>query len=143
MTVAYVQTWSGATFADLNAQLKRAGFHFFLRWPHRVSGIISRPQLPSNFPSPEGQAFNQSVELRWQLRDDRFDLLWLGLESGAGSFSDLPGDWDCADHLAVPYEDTATRLPQAILIPQGMTLGQRYFRDRRTAIIHFVSLYST
>lgn len=141
MNQAYVQTCSGVSLAELKAQLEQDSFHYFLRWPHTVSGIVA--DLPANFPSPEGQAFNQSTELRWQQRGDRYDLLWLSSELPADGFEKLPGDWIYEDHGAMLYSSTETRLPKVIRSPRNISLGQRYFRDRRTAIIHFVSLYCT
>lgn len=139
MNQAYVQTWSGVSLIELKAQLEKDSFYYFLRWPHTVSGILV--DLPSDFPSPEGQAFNENTELRWQQRGDRYNLLWLSSRPPAGGFETLPGVWIYEDRGAKLYGPKETRLPKVIKSPSNISLGQRYFRDRRTAIIHFVSLY--
>lgn len=141
MNQAYVQSWSGVRLTELKAQLEQDSFYYFLRWPHAVSGIIA--DLPSDFPSPEGQAFNQTTELRWQKKGDHYNLLWLSTNPPAGGFETLPGVWIYEDRKAALYGSTETRLPKAVKNPHNISLGQRYFRDRRTAIIHFVSLYCT
>jgi hypothetical protein len=141
MNQAYVEVWSGATLNELKAQLENHHFCYFLRWPHDVSGIIDHAELERKDLSqtPEGQAFNYAAELRWKRNGDRFDLLWLGTQTPASDFQELPGEWVYEDHQAVVYKKTETRLPKAVKLPH-IHIGQRYFRDRQTAIIHFIAL---
>lgn len=138
MNPAKVNSWSKASFSDLEAQLKRPDLYFFLRWPDKISGIVK--DLPDPFPSPEGQAFNQVLEIRWKQRGDRYDLLWLGTLEASGGFEPIAGDWLYEDRNALVYPPTETRLPQAIQVSNTLDIGQRYFCDRRTGTIHFIAL---
>jgi len=48
----------------LTQRMDQPSYYYFLRWFHKVSGIVD--QLPQEFPSPEGQMFNADWELRWK-----------------------------------------------------------------------------
>lgn len=138
MNQGNVQSWLKASIVDLNAQLQLHSFYYFLRSPHQVSGIIQ--QLPKEFPTPEGQAFNHEIELRWKRKGDRYDLLWLGTKKAPSDFAPITGDWVYEDRDALLYPNTETKLPKEVKYPQALDIGQRYFCDRRTGIIHFTAL---
>ncbi|GGA44730.1 hypothetical protein [Okeania sp. KiyG1] len=54
---------------------ENANSYYFLRWPHKVSGIVKN--LPSEFPSSEGQMFNEKLELRWKKNHKGYQVLVL------------------------------------------------------------------
>jgi hypothetical protein len=128
--------------------------YYFLRWFHKVSGI--QMKLPDDFPSPEGQLFNTELELRWKQRGTTYEVLLLGKAEPDAKlgFSPLRGDWkwEGCDRNAYFYDNDETKFPKGflyqdaegnILSPKAKPLEQvkqRYFRDARTAIIHFVAL---
>ena len=80
---------------------------FFLRWPHKVSGLSH--DLPDGFPSLEGQVFTRDLELRWKAQGQGYSVLLLS-ETGKVDGFDAVG------------------------------AEQRYFRDKKTAMVHFVAL---
>ncbi len=139
MSKATVKALSQVSVEDLKSLLALPSCYYFLYWPEQVSGFIS--QLPTNFPSPKGQAFNHHTEIRWQQQGDRYNVLWLGIEEAPAGFEAIPGEWIYTDHDAQVYPPTETRLPQGIKpLPPNLDVGQRYFCDRRTATIHFIAL---
>lgn len=143
--------------------------YYFLRWTHRVSGIWQRrlEQFPSliedirdrlkanrvnesqpleAFPSPEGQMFNSQLELRWKQKKANYEVLLL---SAADSQQDYPdfkpvgNSWQVVERDAYLYAaeptQTETRFPKKFDYP-NIKVGQRYFKDTQTAIVHFVAL---
>lgn len=111
----------------------------FLRWPHRVSGI--QVGIPPDLVCQEGQVFCQQRELRWKSTPAAgICCIW-----GSTSSRLL-----CAAGRGVAGEDREadlygsqspeTRFPQGLSYPRSLKLGQRYFRDGRTARVHFVAL---
>jgi hypothetical protein len=112
----------------------------FLRWPHRVSGI--QVGIPADPVCPEGQVFSQQGELRWKSTPHGWDLLYLGIQAPPDSFIPLPGEWRWEDHAADLYgsQNRETRFPKPLSHPQDLKVGQRYFRDERTARVHFIAL---
>jgi len=137
---AVVCTGSGWSLARLKDLLDtRSQWYYFLRWVDRVSGIQS--ELPEGFPSPEGQAFNAEVEVRWKKRGNVYDLLWLGTETPPDEFDFkvIEGDWESEVRNAQLYPDKETRLPKGVK-KTSCNVQQRYFRDKRTSTIHFIAL---
>lgn len=114
--------------------------YFFLRWPHGVSGI--QVGIPTDPVCPEGQVFSQQRELRWKSTPHGWDLLYLGIQAAPDSFIPLPGEWRWEDHAADLYgsQSRETRFPKLLSHPQDLKVGQRYFRDERTARVHFIAL---
>jgi hypothetical protein len=132
-----------------NATIAPNPTYYFLRWPHRVSGI--QMTLPEDFPSPEGQLFNTKLELRWKQRGIGYEILFLGKEQPDTKFkfSQLEGEWEYCDRTAFFYESDETKFPQGFLYqneegqmiaPKTIPIKQRYFKNTQTARIHFVAL---
>ncbi len=113
----------------------------FLRWPHQVSGIQSG--IPAKLNCQEGQVFSKQGELRWKQAPQGIRLLYLGIQSPAAPFTPLPGDWRCEDYEVDLYgsQSQETRFPKALSYPKDLKVGQRYFRDSRTARVHFIALF--
>jgi hypothetical protein len=116
-------------------------YYSFLRWAHRVSGIVLN--LSEEFPSPEGQVFGKLFELRWKQLSQGYDVLLLHCEQAVTDLGLTP----IADHWAVSsplgaylFEVDATRFPKGLHYPKDLQLRQRYFQDSQTATIHFVAL---
>lgn len=144
--------------------------YYFLRWPHRVSGLIDQstfeteylPYLTKDL-SPVGQVFTQSLELRWERRSRRlaqkppqYHLLLL---RRADSETPFPGftplqehqaviPWKTVDYNAVlPQEggSEGTRFPKGFIVSPELdpkSLRQRHFIHKNTGITHFVALVS-
>lgn len=110
---------------------------FFLRWPHKVSGL-SRT-LPDGFPSPEGQVFTGDRELRWKVQGQSYSVLLLSNTNEVEGFEPIDADWETCDRPAHIYPPTETRFPQG-LADRNINIKQRYFRDKKTATVHFVAL---
>ena len=138
--------------------------YYFLRWPHRVSGFwlrrfekfpslaedigerINSKQIEAAFPSPEGQMFNNQLELRWKKKQANYEILLL---SATGSQEDYPefqlvgNDWKVVNRNAHLYASgptqTETRFPKKF-DHQDIKVAQRYFMDSQTATVHFVAL---
>ena len=54
---------------------------YFLRWHHAVSGIIRElTDLPGRFPSPEGQMFTATWEIRWVKCRNSYEVLLLSTD---------------------------------------------------------------
>ncbi|MBE9138830.1 hypothetical protein IQ254_16785 [Nodosilinea sp. LEGE 07088] len=110
---------------------------FFLRWPHKVSGL-SR-DWPEGFPSPEGQVFTRDRELRWKAQGQGYSVLLLSETEKVDGFDKVGAEWETCDRPAHTYPPTETRFPQG-LADRGINIEQRYFRDKKTATVHFVAL---
>lgn len=138
--------------------------YYFLRWSHRVSGFWQRrfeefpslaadigdrinvKQIEAAFPSPEGQMFNNQLELRWKKKQANYEVLLL---SATGSKEDYPdfqlvgNDWKVVNRNAHLYASgptqTETRFPKKFDY-QDINVAQRYFMDSQTATVHFVAL---
>ncbi|MCU0527836.1 MAG: hypothetical protein MUF72_23830 [Elainella sp. Prado103] len=118
--------------------------YYFLRWLHRVSGFINR--LPETFPSPEGEMLTPDFEMRWRQTSTGYDLLLLAHQAPEWEhgFQPLQQDWIVSEPLKVhplPKADKQdTRFPNAIDYPSGLKLQQRYFQNKQTETVHFISL---
>lgn len=137
--------------------------YYFLRSPHEVSGICMT--LPEDFPTAEGQMFNANCELRWKRRKSGYDVLVLskseltlaGLKPIFKEYkSSEPKEWIISDFDASFYNnkpESRTKFPTKF--PKGFTfkgleneeieataisIGQRYFKDKDTATVHFIAL---
>ncbi|MDY6939321.1 MAG: hypothetical protein SWY16_16845 [Cyanobacteriota bacterium] len=140
----YVST---AELQHLLERLKqqRPQSYYFLRWHHKVSGIVE--QCNEAFPSPEGQMFDADLELRWkQLSENSFTLLLLSTTEGEPGFEPLMGNWEFEDRAANICAEIETPIyatPSPSLVASKYCIGQRYFRDRDTATVHFIALTVT
>ncbi len=140
MKDAFVAYQSGVSLDELKQQLQvDKTAYYYLQYVDRIEGFSC--QLPERPLSPEGRMFNASLELRWTRRGDNYDLVWLGTQPPPGEFQTMAGDWEYCDRPAKTYLPTETRLPKGVPeFPSDFDLQQRYFRDRNTAIVHFVAL---
>ncbi|AFZ22168.1 hypothetical protein [Allocoleopsis franciscana] len=111
--------------------------YYFLRWPHKVSGIVG--QLPNEFPSPEGQMFNYDRELRWKQQGQHFSVLLLSTTGAEPGFKPIGQKWETQQRDAHIYPATETRFPKG-LSSTNVDVAQRYFMDADTATVHFVAL---
>lgn len=111
--------------------------YYFLRWPHKVSGIVG--QLPNEFPSPEGQMFNYDRELRWKQQGQHFNVLLLSTTGAEPGFKPIGQKWATQQRDAHIYPATETRFPKG-LSSTNVDVAQRYFMDADTATVHFVAL---
>lgn len=116
---------------------------FFLRSLHQVSGIVTPSDLPDQL-SPEGQMFSAQAELRWKKSAQGYDLLWLGQQQPADetAFTSIKGEWQIEDKTAILHDRKTPQFPKLFRYPKGLKkrLGQRYFRDGNTSIVHFIAL---
>lgn len=139
MMEGFISQKSNVLIGELRQLLKsRSDTYYFLRDVDKVSGFITQDDLPNTL-SPEGHMFDQKVELRWQKRGDKYDLLWLGIEKPPNNFKNIAGKWQCKDRDALVYPDTEARLPKGIK-SGSVNIGQRYFSDACTDTIHFIAL---
>ena len=111
--------------------------YYFLRWSHKVSGIVE--QLPDEFPSPEGQMFNYDRELRWKQQGQHFSVLLLSTTGSEPGFKPIGQKWETQQRDAHIYPATETRFPKG-LSSANVDVAQRYFMDADTATVHFVAL---
>ncbi|MBR8832949.1 MAG: hypothetical protein DSM106950_02610 [Stigonema ocellatum SAG 48.90 = DSM 106950] len=118
--------------------------YYFLRSAHAVSGICMK--LPHEFPTPEGQMFNGDRELRWKKQRSGYDVLLLSrVEVNLEGMQPVPNNWEIWDFNAYFYNDE-TKFPNGFtfkgLNDEDITIpiGQRYFKDKDTATVHFIAL---
>ncbi|NEP77855.1 MAG: hypothetical protein F6K17_14085 [Okeania sp. SIO3C4] len=113
--------------------------YYFLRWSHKVSGIVKN--LPSEFPSSEGQMFNEKLELRWKKNNKGYQILLLSNADPLPEFSPLGKTWKTKLRDAFFYdkENRETRFPRKFKV-ECPNIAQRYFLDAQTATVHFIAL---
>lgn len=122
---------------ELLTQKSSKPSYYFLRWTHKVSGIVN--QLPPDFPSPEGQMFNADWELRWKQQKKGYEVLILSNADDEPGFTKVGQSWETQLRQAQIYGSTETCFPKEF-IAENVNIAQRYFRDSQTAIVHFVAL---
>jgi hypothetical protein len=122
---------------ELLTQKSSQSSYYFLRWAHKVSGIVN--QLPQDFPSPEGQMFNADWELRWKQQKKGYEVLLLSNADAEPGFTQVGQHWETQLRQAHVYRSTETRFPKEF-IAEGVDVAQRYFIDAQTATVHFVAL---
>lgn len=161
---------TGAAVLEVLQSVAASSPYYFLRWPHRVSGILTQaqfteeilPGLPDDL-SPEGQVFTDKWELRWERRVRRiappqtqYHLLLLGqskAEAQVPGFNALQEDrqpisWKTVDYAAVIHRESGsegTRFPKGFRITEGFnadSFHQRHFIHTKTGTTHFVALVS-
>ncbi|MCD8487754.1 MAG: hypothetical protein LRZ84_13735 [Desertifilum sp.] len=128
---------SSEALCKLLSRYKTEDSRYFLRWAHDVSGFIQ--ELPSNFPSPEGQMFSRDRELRWKQQGNGYSVLLLSTLGTEPNFSPVGQHWKTQDRSAYVHSTTETRFPKGISALKG-GIGQRYFMDAQTSTVHFVAL---
>lgn len=151
MTFVGFTTATQAELGDLirHPAIALPSSYYFLRWCDRVSGI--QMALPDSFPSPEGQLFNATLELRWKQLGSNYEILILSQTEPnlEFDFSALEGDWEWSDRNAYFYDNDETKFPKGFLYqdaagqwlnPKDIPVKQRYFQDARTSTVHFVAL---
>ena len=126
---------------NLISKLANDSSYYFLRWANRVSGVVKEKD-PDSFPSPEGPMFNTDIELRWkQKRQALYEVLLLSsINDDYPDFEPLTQEWETEDRDAYFYPKTETRFPKSFIYPKELNIAQRYFRDKKTATVHFVAL---
>jgi len=121
--------------------------YYFMRSPHAVSGICMT--LPEEFSTTEGQMFNANCELRWKKQKSGYDVLLLsGVEVKLEGLQPVPSNWEICDFNAYFYKNE-TKFPKGFTFKglndediktETIRIGQRYFKDKDTAIVHFIAL---
>jgi len=147
------QLLTGEQLRDLLKKSANQCSYYFLRWTHKVSGIVE--QLPDDFPSPEGQMFNCDRELRWKQQPPGYYTVLLLSNTGQElGFSSVGEEWKTEQRTAYGYRHDQTRFPQSLVYPESLDLrisyeetkinkpklAQRYFIDQKTLTVHFVAL---
>jgi hypothetical protein len=139
---AFVGTKDNLSASELKTLLEHhkgnQNYYYFLRWSNRVSGIVTSLE---DFPSPEGQMFNADLEIRWKQKGEKYDVLLLSKEdSDYADFDSFAQTWQSEDRSASFYPKTETRFPKGFIYSEKLNIGQRYFKDKSTGIVHFVAL---
>ncbi|TFI54820.1 hypothetical protein BLD44_007405 [Mastigocladus laminosus UU774] len=125
---------------DLIKELTTETSYYFLRWTHKVSGIIEKSPTNDQFPMLEGQMFNHECELRWKYKQkNTYEVLLLSVAGEYPEFERLGEDWQTQKRNAHLYSPTETRFPKGFS-PTNLDIAQRYFIDTKTATVHFVAL---
>ncbi|RAM51039.1 MAG: hypothetical protein C6Y22_11670 [Hapalosiphonaceae cyanobacterium JJU2] len=125
---------------DLIKEFTTETSYYFLRWTHKVSGIIEESPTNAQFPMLEGQMFNHECELRWKYKQkDTYEVLLLSVAGEYPDFTKIGEDWQTQQRNAHLYSPTETRFPKGFYSP-NLDIAQRYFIDTKTATVHFVAL---
>ncbi|YAF96638.1 MAG: hypothetical protein AB3A66_02865 [Nodularia sp. CChRGM 3473] len=138
--VGYKQVSSSDELRKLLQDYYQQPSYYFLRWTHKVSGIVA--DLPLEFPSPEGQMFNKELEIRWKQNNSGYQVLLLSQNQPKTTpdFTSIGKTWKTCDRPAYLYDFDKTQFPKGFSYPHKLNLGQRYFQDADTSTIHFVAL---
>ncbi|MBE9053073.1 hypothetical protein IQ243_22140 [Nostocales cyanobacterium LEGE 11386] len=138
--VGYKQVSSSDELRKLLQDYYQQTTYYFLRWTHKVSGIVA--DLPPEFPSPEGQMFNKELEIRWKQNHNGYQVLLLSQNqlTITSDFISIGKTWKTCDRPAYLYDFDKTQFPKGFSYPHKLNLGQRYFQDADTSTIHFVAL---
>ncbi|NJS12564.1 MAG: hypothetical protein HC789_20395 [Microcoleus sp. CSU_2_2] len=130
-------------------QLATEESYYFVRSPHAVSGICRK--LPDEFSLGfEGQMFNGDRELRWKKQGSVYEALILSMvEADLEGFEPIGENWEYCDRAAYFHDINEPKFPKTFIYKgekdekidsKNISIGQRYFQDKRTATIHFVAL---
>ncbi|MGL4500314.1 MAG: hypothetical protein ACRCU2_14710 [Planktothrix sp.] len=136
----FVGVRNNLTESDLKALLEHPPnqpTYYCLRWLHKLGELSTK--LPSDFPSPEGQMFDENREIRWQKKGDCFSVLLLSTTGEEREFRPVGNRWQVQDRDAHLYPPTETRFPK-LAGETPVNIGQRYFFDADTSTVHFVAL---
>ncbi|OCR00139.1 hypothetical protein BCD67_20900 [Oscillatoriales cyanobacterium USR001] len=137
--VGIKQLSSASDLRALLAQKADQNSYYFLRWFHKVNGIVK--DLPPEFPSPEGQMFNPECELRWKQNKNGYEVLLLSqadLDLDL-DFTPVGKSWETQLRDAEVYSNPETRFPNPFK-NECPDIAQRYFIDKQTCNVHFVAL---
>ena len=148
----YVQSGlSGDEVKELLEKLATEESYYFVRSPHAVSGICMK--LPEEFfPGFEGQMFNADRELRWKKQGSAYQALLLSrVEADLEGFEPINKDceWQICDRAAYFHRLDEPKFPKTFvykgeknekIVSNNISIGQRYFQEKRTATVHFVAL---
>nr|WP_322657133.1 hypothetical protein [Dendronalium sp. ChiSLP03b]MDZ8203460.1 hypothetical protein [Dendronalium sp. ChiSLP03b] len=107
-------------------------------------------QPDETFPSPQGQLFNSILEVRWQQKQGKYEVLILSSQDKAlifriqdeqHSFREIKeGNWEIIEQNVLLHSPKETRFPKGLNSEDIKNIAQRYFRDKDTATVHFVGL---
>lgn len=134
---------------DLLDKLATEESYYFVRSPHAVSGICMK--LPEEFfPGFEGQMFNADRELRWKKQGSAYQALLLSrVEADLEGFEPIGENWEWCDRAAYFHPLDEPKFPKSFvykgeknekIVSNNISIGQRYFQEKRTATVHFVAL---
>ena len=125
--------------------------YYFVRSPHAVSGMCMK--LPEEFfPGFEGQMFNADRELRWKKQGSAYQALLLSrVEADLEGFEPIDKDcqWQICDRAAYFHRLDEPKFPKTFvykgendekIVSNNISIGQRYFQEKRTATVHFIAL---
>ena len=132
------------------ADIKQEQDYYFVRSPHKVSGIKSE-LLEEIDSAREGQVFNSQWELRWKTKGSTYELLLLSNKQIdlCHKFKEIKINWKTEDRKALLYESNQIQdkeiRSKETRFPKGFThnkpkVCQRYFSNSQTATVHFVAL---
>jgi hypothetical protein len=147
--VGFKQVSSSAELKNLLDKLATEESYYFVRSPHAVSGMCMK--LPEEFfPGFEGQMFNADRELRWKRQGSAYETLLLSrVETDLEGFEAIGKNWEWCDRAAYFHGIDETKFPKSFIYKgendekldsNNISIGQRYFQEKRTATVHFVAL---
>jgi hypothetical protein len=135
--VGVKQLSSADELRELLDQKANQHTYYFLLWFHKVSGIVK--DLPSEFPSPEGQMFNADCEVRWKQNKEGYEVLLLSQADSDLGFTTVGKSWETQVRAAQVYSNSETRFPNQFK-NECSNIAQRYFIDQQTSTVQFVAL---
>lgn len=125
--------------------------YYFVRSPHAVSGMCMK--LPEEFfPGFEGQMFNADREVRGKKQGSAYEALLLSrVAADLEGFEPIDKDceWQICDRTAYFHRLDEPKFPKTFvykgeknekIVSNNISIGQRYFQEKRTATVHFVAL---
>ncbi|MEG4584073.1 hypothetical protein QUA54_02335 [Microcoleus sp. MOSTC5] len=154
MNKGFVYVRSGLSRDEVKELLEKLATeesYYFVRSPYAVSGICMK--LPEEFfPGFEGQMFNAYRELRWKKQGSAYQALILSrVEADLEGFEPIDKDceWQICDRAAYFHRLDEPKFPKSFvykgendekIVSNNISIGQRYFQEKRTATVHFVAL---
>ena len=152
MNKGFVYVRSGLSRDEVKELLEKLATkesYYFVRSPHAVSGICMK--LPEEFfPGFEGQMFNADRELRWKKQGSAYQALLLSrVEADLEGFEPIGEKWEWCDRTAYFHPLDEPKFPKTFvykgeddekIVSNNISIGQRYFQEKRTATVHFVAL---